>query len=256
MSHRLGKLVVVAGLATAVGGCPAPPDPLACGSGERVVELETEDGLTLRADFSPGPSPDAPAVLLLHMRPPANDRTGYPPRVRESLADLGMTVLNLDRRGAGDSEGEPDDAFVGEGGLFDVEAAMRFLTDDELPCPVAADRIAMVSASNGTTSSLDYFAGHDPALPAPRAMVWLSPGEYTENQTALVDVEQALRALPMLWLYPTTEPWAEAWAADAPPTWTLIQRGEAHGTHMFDDGDLEAATLDDIEALLQEQLLP
>ena len=67
----------------------------------------------------------------------------------------------------------------------------------------SASAIALVGASNGTTSVLDYTVGHDPALPAPEALVWMSPGGYTENQNRISQNLDVLSTLPLLWLFPT-----------------------------------------------------
>jgi len=55
-----------------------------------------------------------------------------------------------------------------------------------------------------------------------------------------------LAALSILWLYPTTEPWSEFFSDDAPSTWSFVERGEQHGTTMFDGGELEEQTTTDI----------
>jgi hypothetical protein len=115
---------------------------------------------------------------------------------------------------------------------------------------VDSSHLVLVGASNGTTAVMDYVAAHDEALPEPSGLVWLSPGEYTENQHAIADYRTPLEALPMLWLFPSTEPWARDFRAGAPATWTLVERGEAHGTDMFDGGDLETAALEDLTAFV------
>jgi alpha-beta hydrolase superfamily lysophospholipase len=228
-----------------LAGCPSEPtDPttLDCEATEAVVELSTEDGLHLAADYAPASSPDRGAVVLLHMIPPGNDRTSYPPEVRSAIAGRDLSVLNVDRRGAGGSEGIAQEAYEGPGGRLDVEAAVRFLINPALPCPVDPDTIAIVGASNGTTSVMDYAVGHDPSLPAPAALVWMSPGTYTENQNRLPASREVLDQLPLLWLYPTSEPYSTAYIDDAAPAWRFVERGDAHGTRMFDGGALQEQT--------------
>lgn len=244
---RLTLCALIAVLST---GCPSPeptpPGDIPCDADEAVVEIETGDGLTLVADYQPAASEARGAVVLLHMIPPSNDRSGYPPRVRDAIQALDLSVLNVDRRGAGDSEGDPVDAYEGGGGLLDAEAAVRFLLGDAVPCAVAPERVLLVGASNGSTSTMDYAAEHDAALPDPAGMVWMSPGSYTENQNAIADNRDALDAMAMLWLFPTSESYSNAFIADRGDDWDFVERGSRHGTGMFDGGGLEDDTVADL----------
>ncbi len=223
----------------------------ACLADERVVSLTTTDGVVLAADWQDAPEAGRGAVVLLHMIPPANDRTSYPPRVRQRLAELGVTVVNLDRRGAGDSEGAAPDAFQGDGGRLDVEAVVAALA--AAPCTVDTDRIVLVGASNGSTSVWDYAVAHDPALPAPAGIALFSPGAYTEAQHALSDHRDVADALPMLWLYPDAEPYSAGFVDGAPAAWTFVEiAGGVHGTGNFDGGALEATALDALVGFVGE----
>ncbi len=257
---RLLALLAAAGGAVGCGSCsrlePATePRDVVCGGDEVVVEVPTSDGLTLRADLVPATEAGAAAVVLLHMKPPTYDRSGYPADVRRALADAGATVLNLDRRGAGESQGVAEDAYVGDGALLDAEAAVSFLGDGALGCPVDTSLLMLVGASNGTTAVMDYTVGHAADLPHPTALVWMSPGEYTENQNTVAAHRGTLEALPLLWLVPTTEPWSESFVDGAPGSWRFVQRGEEHGTDMFDGGDLQEQTLGEIEGWLTGHVL-
>lgn len=223
--------------------------PVVCGAEERVVSFVTEDGVRLSADYRPAPAAGAGAVVLFHMIPPGNDRSGYPKRVRDALAGTGVAVLNVDRRGAGASEGVAEEAYKGPGGLRDVEAAVHFLLASG--CTPASGRILLVGASNGTTSVHDYVVGHAADLPDPSALVWMSPGTYTENQSKVGEND---RALPVLWLFPTTEPWSKGLQTGAPSGWTFVERGAQHGTRMFDGGDLERDTLADLVGFVRSRV--
>ncbi len=235
------KHLAVPALALALAGCPSAVDPttLPCGSEEAVVELTTSDGLRLAADYRPAASENRGAVVLLHMIPPSNDRTTWPVEVRDAIGAADLTVLNVDRRGAGGSEGIAQEAYEGVGGQLDVEAAMRFLVNSELPCGVDRTRIALVGASNGSTSVLDYTVAHDPSLPDPAALTWLSPGSYTENQHRIPEQRAVLDALPILWMYPSSEPYSLGFIDNAAPAWRFTELGEVHGTRMFDGGELQ-----------------
>lgn len=239
---RLSLLATFPLLLTACAPGPVDPTSLPCSSEEAVVSLTTGDGLLLAADYQPAATQSRGAVVLLHMIPPGNDRTGYPDEVRQAIADLDLSVLNVDRRGAGGSEGVAQESYEGPGGLLDVEAAMRFITNPELPCPVDPSKIAIVGASNGTTSVLDYAVGHDAGLPEPAAMVWMSPGSYTENQNRIPSSRAVLDQLPLMWLYPSSETYASTFIDDASPAWRFVERGDAHGTRMFSGGTLQDET--------------
>jgi len=231
-------------------GPPTDPSSVHCGGAEVTIEIITADDVRLVADLWPADSSDRGAVILLHMKPPDNDREDYPEHVREAMADLDLTVINVDRRGAGSSEGDPDDAYEGPGGLLDVEAAVAVLADPSFGCPVDLEQLALVGASNGTTAALDYTVEHEPGLPTPSALVWLSPGPYTENQNGVDEHRELLETLPILWIYPEAEGWADDFIAGAPETWQFIEWGEEHGTDMFDGGALETVVVRDILAWL------
>ena len=217
--------------------------PTPCDRTERIVTFDTSDGVALTADYLPGANTDSPAVVLVHMIPPSWDRASYPPRVRDALSATGAAVLNVDRRGAGDSDGVAVDAYEGEGGRLDVEAAVRFLLADAM-CSVDPDRIGLVGASNGTTSVMDYAVGHADDLPPAARIAWLSPGSYTENQNAVSDHAALLDALSVLIAYPDSEPWADQFADATPAPWTLLRIvGGGHGTRNFDEGANEALQL-------------
>lgn len=231
-----------------VGGTPdgddddAAPVPCEGDTDERSVVFTTIDDIVLEADYRPAATQGRGAVVLVHMIPPSNDRSGYPEGVREQFGDLDLSILNLDRRGAGESGGEALDAYEGRGGLWDLEAAVGFLISDfTSDCPIDDESILLVGASNGTTSVLDYAVEHEADLPEPAALTFLSPGTYTENQNTIEGNED----LPIQWLYPTTEPFSADFTDDS-ENWEFIERGEAHGTLMFDRGDLETDTVADM----------
>ena len=223
----------------------------ACGDDESVVTFTTEDDVTLEADWRPGTAPDQGVVILFHMIPPSNDRTGYPERVRDAFAAEGVAVLNVDRRGAGGSGGDAEDAYLGEGGLLDVEAAVSFALDPARGCDVDPDKVVLVGASNGTTSVYDYVVAGDAELPFPAAVIFMSPGTYTEAQYALEpnqDDRQWSLSFPILWLHPTNEPYSLDFVPDAPGAWRFVERGTQHGTRMFDGAQLEDDTVADMRA--------
>ena len=239
--------------APSLGDTDLPPEPVVpCPDASAVVRFETADGVTLAADLLVPESSQGVAILV-HMIPPNFDRSSYPPRVREAIAALGYTVLTLDRRGAGESGGNAVDAYEGEGGRLDLEAAVRFLQTFPEACGIAVDRLALVGASNGTTSVLDYLVGRDPALPEPTAIAWLSPGDYTENQHTVASVMDTLAATRLLIVHPSSEPWATQFAVETPASWDVLELADGqHGTRNFDGDALEARTVEALTALLQQ----
>lgn len=226
-----------------IDGIPA----VACGDAESTHRFKTSDGVRLEADYWPATEPGSPVVVLLHMTPEGGFHRGdYPTRVRSALHDVGMSVLTLDRRGSGESKGTARDAYSGEGGRLDVEAAVRQALS--AGCVVDPERVFLVGASNGTTSVFDYVVAHDPELPDAAAVVFLSPGEYTESQFSFADAGP--QSIPWLWMYPTNEPWSLGFVDDAPADWEFVERGTQHGTLMFDGGELEDATVADMTRVL------
>jgi pimeloyl-ACP methyl ester carboxylesterase len=206
-----------------------------CEPRDEVVTFETDDGLALEADLRSGAAPGEAAVVLLHMIPPSNDRTNYPLAFVDALAGRGLTVLNVDRRGAGGSEGDAMDAYVGPSGALDAKAAFDFLST--IDCPPDPARIGIVGASNGTTTALDYavLAAADDLTP-PAALVFLTGGTYTENNNAVADHRATLDPLPILFEFASNEAiWSASFVAGAPSSWTFDERdvGSGHGTNMF-----------------------
>lgn len=249
MRSAIRALTLNATLLLTLTGCPptppaadppAPPlplpapDPTACEPGKQVVPLTTEDGVTLEADLYSNGEAEGPGVVLLHMIPPSNDRSNYPQPFIGELVEKGITVLNVDRRGAGASKGNAKDAFEGNKGKLDVNAAVTFLSKG--PCRVDASRIALVGASNGTTSAVDYAvtAHVDPNWPRPAGIVMLTGGPYSENQHSLAGHAAAL-SMPVLFVYSVEErEWSEAQKEHAQPSWSFaIYKDGAHGTKMF-----------------------
>ncbi|MEM6296181.1 MAG: alpha/beta fold hydrolase [Myxococcota bacterium] len=206
--------------------------PATCSGPARVVSFTTSDGVALEADFVPSGQASGKAALLLHMIPPSNDRTNYPPAFIEALTGAGYTVLNVDRRGAGGSQGEAQAAYEGPNGRLDAVAAMAFLASSE--CALGARDTVIVGASNGTTTALDYAVTAE-ASSRPRALVFLSPGGYTENQNAVADHADVLSSVPVFLGYPDGErAWPEGVRSLVGDAWQLKQYdGGSHGSRLF-----------------------
>ena len=193
---------------------------------ERDLTLTTRDGVDLVADLYPGDT-GANGVVLLHMTPVGGaTRQDWPGSFVSSLREQGWWVIRIDRRGAGDSGGVGQEAFEGPKGKFDVEAAVKLLDERGAGAP------ALIGASNGTTSALDYtvWAGSE-GLPEPVALGFMTGGTYTETQNALVGI-----TIPAVFTYSTAErTWSVSKEPGAPASWSFLEYdGGAHGTRMFD----------------------
>ncbi len=205
-----------------------------------VVHIDTRDGVTLEGDYYPASTEGRPGIVLLHMIPPGNDRTNWPDAFIAALTAHDWAVLNIDRRGAGGSGGDANDAYEGELGRYDTEAAVALLTAD------GYGPIGIMGASNGTTSMVDYAAwAPGEGLPAPVVLGFLTGGTYTEEQTAMESVVD----LPCIFTYQTSEnAWSEEQRALDPGTWEFDEyMGAGHGTQMLtsSDGDAVATALVD-----------
>ncbi len=205
---------------------------VACSGPASVVSFTTSDGVALEADFVPSGQATGKAAVLLHMIPPSNDRTNYPPAFIEALTGAGYTVLNVDRRGAGGSKGDPRAAYEGPNGRLDAVAAMSFLASSH--CALEARNTVIVGASNGTTTALDHAVTAE-ASDRPLALVFLSPGGYTENQNAVVDHADVLSSMPVFLGYPDGErAWPEGVRGLAGDAWVFEQYdGGSHGSRLF-----------------------
>lgn len=221
---------------------PVAPLPPTCSKTKRSnVAFKTDDGVTLQADYYPSEHAHAAAVILLHMIPPAWDRSSYPSAFIDQLVAAGFAVLNVDRRGAGGSGGIATEAYIGGGGALDVKAAVGFLAAQ--PCRFAEQKLVLVGASNGTTSALDYAvlaqrnqASHAGATPPVAALVFLSPGPYTEKQNAFAAAAGMFKATPILFMFPDNEAaWPSQFQTSAPAVWQFQRFDQgAHGTSIFE----------------------
>jgi hypothetical protein len=232
----------VAGKDAGDSGAPdadATPN-LACeDTAKKVVKLPTDDGLNLEADLYLSGAANGPAVVLLHMVPPQNDRTNYPQAFIDALVAKGATVLNVDRRGTAASGGDATEAHEGPKGKLDAKAAYDFL--QKHACVMDLSRVIFVGASNGTTTALDFtvHAGAEAAITLPRALVFLTGGAYTENQNKIADNIDLLKAVPILFVYSSAEAtWSAAFKATAPPVWEFLEYSgvsatAGHGTGIF-----------------------
>lgn len=221
----------------------------ACEGDAQVVNLTTTDGVRLEADFYPAGEGDK-AALLLHMIPPGNDRSNYPPVFIRALNDAGYAVLNLDRRGAGGSEGDPSAAYEGPAGRLDAVAGLAAL--QESACRIAPSSVVIIGASNGTTTALDYTVDSSVAeQDRPRALVFLSPGSYTENQNTMAEHASTLAAMRVFFGYPDSErAWPEGVRELDGGSWAFKEyAGGGHGARLFDSSP---QVLGDIIAFLEQ----
>lgn len=252
MANQILGLVCLAASLTCLDCNPQDMPNPGPGSGEpgqkcekqdgKEVRLLTEDGVELKAVHYSSGVPGAKAVVLLHMIPPRFDLNNYSAPFIEELRARGLDVINVNRRGAKGSDGNAEDAYDGPSGWLDALAGVHFLLDS--PCKNDPEGIAMIGASNGSTTMIDYNirAHHSPnkRQPQARAMVFLSGGPYTENQHKISKELASLSSIPAFFAYPKAE--AE-WNLEIQSLserekvacWSFQEYGEeAHGTFMFD----------------------
>ncbi|MBW3577644.1 MAG: alpha/beta fold hydrolase [Actinobacteria bacterium] len=161
------RLLEVRGL---VGGHRAP---------HRDIRLTAADGTRLAASFLPGPSRDAPVVVIVHGFAAHRRKPAY-----ALLADVlagTMSVLALDLRGHGDSGGW---CTLGGRERLDVAAALRAVRE------AGHRRVAAVGLSMGGTAVLHALAH---GAPADAAVVISTPSVVGVVET------QALAGLDDVW---------------------------------------------------------
>ena len=121
--------------------------------GAEDVVLHTEDGLDLSGWYLPGPSRDAPAVLV------ANGNGGHrglrAPLARR-LGEAGLAVLLFDYRGYAGNPGSPSE----KGLALDVRAARSFLLDE---AGISGDRLVYFGESLGCAVVTELATEHPPA---------------------------------------------------------------------------------------------
>lgn len=235
------------------------PDPqidadAAClAAGPLARNLTTDDGVSLIADLYTTGTVGDPGVILLHMIPPGNTKDNYPATFIEPLVARGFQVLNVNRRGAPGSGGEAMDAYLGDNGKFDALAARDYLVGH--PCAVPDATIAVVGASNGTTTAVDYavYAANRADIDRPAAMVFLSGGSYTENQNSIANSLTELADIPIQFAFPSAE---AAWNRDVEAlgvgAWSFVEYDPGdHGTRLF---DAAPASMGDVTDFLDNTL--
>ena len=143
------------------------------------TRLRAHDGTLLAGTYLPGPSPDAPAVLLLHGFAANRKKPAY-----AYLADVlshYAHVLALDFRGHGDSDGWTT---LGDREALDVEAGVRWLR------AYGHDRIVPLGMSMGGTALYHAASrGLDvDGLVTVSAPAWLHATPQTDAMKDLHDV--------------------------------------------------------------------
>jgi fermentation-respiration switch protein FrsA (DUF1100 family) len=132
------------------GPVPAAADAV---PGGRDVRLTTADGLILGAWFVPGPTPDAPTVLVANGN---GGHRGLRAPLARALSAAGLGVLLFDYRGYGGNPGSP-----GEDGLaLDVRAARSYLLEE---AGVLPGRLLYFGESLGCAVVTELAVEHPPA---------------------------------------------------------------------------------------------
>jgi pimeloyl-ACP methyl ester carboxylesterase len=187
------------------------------------------------------------------MIPPHHNRSNWPPEFRSKLVAAGISVLAFDRRGAGNSEGEAKDAYLGPKTALDLQAALDWLGSAADPRPDNSRWVAL-GASNGTTTCLDWLVANAsrPAALLPRALVFMTGGPYTEAQNKLRG--SPAESVPLLFTFDGKESgWSLAQREGKPPPrwqWQQYDPG-GHGTRVFRSNP---ESMDAVASFVQSQL--
>jgi fermentation-respiration switch protein FrsA (DUF1100 family) len=132
------------------GPVPAAADAV---PGGRDVRLTTADGLILGAWFVPGPTADAPAVLVANGN---GGHRGLRAPLARALSAAGLGVLLFDYRGYGGNPGSPSE----EGLALDVRAARSYLIEE---AGVLPGRLLYFGESLGCAVVTELAVEHPPA---------------------------------------------------------------------------------------------
>lgn len=148
------------------------------------VTLTTEDDVALDAWWIPAPEPRA-SLLFFH------GNAGNISHRLESIAQfqrLGLSVLIVDYRGYGRSEGRPSEA----GTALDARAAWHWLRDE---AEQEADEIVLFGRSLGAAVAAELAASLDEQQIPPAAVILESPFRSVPNLA-----QQLYPFLPARWL--------------------------------------------------------
>lgn len=107
------------------------------------IRLETQDGVTIAATFTPGRGDRSPAVLLLHGVGASRQATA---ENAAWLASLGYATLTIDFRGHGQSDLTPRTFGLNE--ALDAQAAFDWLKRRQDGAPVAVIGISLGGAAS------------------------------------------------------------------------------------------------------------
>ncbi len=185
--------LLAGGLGGARGLAQEATDPADTTPPERLVELETQDGVQLKAMYYPGTKGrDSVCLMMLHAF--RGSRADYHRLAKELQTELGYAILVPDLRGHGESvrvarstvdltpdRMRPSDfqAMVGA----DMETLRRFLRDEHNAEQLNLDRLGLIGAEMGAVVAM-VWAAYDWSMPPlgkmkqgefVKALVLLSP---------------------------------------------------------------------------------
>lgn len=152
---------------------PAPQEAYPPAPGFETIELQTSDGIALKAHWQP-PEADQPSVVFFHGN--GGTLAGAAEEMR-LLATQGYGVLLVSYRGYGGNPGEPSE----EGFYMDGRAAMAFFKENGI-APARAIVIGnSIGSGTATQMALEF---------APAALILVSPFDSL--------VEVAAEAMPII----------------------------------------------------------
>lgn len=210
---------------------------------DRVVTFETEDGVTIEADWYPVKVKDgkkSPVAILIHMYPAT--RTSWEPLEPLLRKKLGIAVLAYDIRGTGGSV-KPEDRDLQTkyqdrdkehfaNAWLDTKAAFEWLKKQD---HIDTDRSIIIGASVGCSIAIE-FASKESAI---KGVACLSPGTNYMEIDSLSHIKDVGKAKVLLMSpdgeYSAIEELMEAGKGKAAIKGKKYLGGrENHGTKMFD----------------------
>lgn len=214
------------------------------------IELHTEDGLTLVGELAlPVDRPPVAAIVFLHPLPTAGgfmDSHILRKAANRLPALADIAVLRFNFRGVSSPRGTSDGTFGhGVDERLDLEAALRFVRDRDLPTPW------VIGWSFGTEVALNHAVGHDIA-----GLILLSPPLHRTTPDALSRWNSS--TVPIVALVPEFDDYLQP--AEARERFAIVPRVEIvaveEGKHLWVGEKQTYRVLSEIVERLNPAALP
>lgn len=137
------------------------------------ISFQTQDGVTVSAELTSGPSPDAPWIVLFHM---ARASRGEYLEIAPRLQQMGYAIMAVDQRSGGSFGGHDNEtraAFGENPGFKDAIPDLKAAVEEARN---RGGRRIGVLGSSYSAALVIRLAGEDPSFAD--AVMAFSPGEY------------------------------------------------------------------------------